>query len=129
MIYVASPYSVIPPEWIQAGMSQESLAKKMPELLEYRYRSVMHYVANRMERAEDGESYFSPILYTHNIARIYSLPKTFEWWAEMNHRYLDVCSEVHVLKMDCWEDSLGVRGEIDYAVKKGISIKYIDWEG
>ena len=126
MIYVASPYSIIPPDWIKAGISTKLVEERMPALMESRYKAVMKYVAHRVLAKS---CYFSPILYSHEMAKVSNFPKTFEWWANMNHKYIDVCNEVHVLQMQDWENSAGVRDEINYAIKRGIPIKFIEWEG
>lgn len=126
MIYIASPYSVVPKEYYEAGMTQGLLEFKMQRLMEDRYHSAMKYVVQRIA-AKDA--YFSPILYSHEMAKNYQLPKTFEFWAALNHKFMDACSEVHVLQMYAWEDSLGIKDEIFYAIKKGIPIKYVEWEG
>ena len=126
MIYVASPYSIVPRHWYEAGMSQVSIDHHMLWVMRNRYKAAEKYVATKIQQ---GICCFSPIVHSHNIANEYDLPKTFEFWADINHKYLDVCSEVHILQMDCWEESAGIHDEIKYAIKKDIPIKYVEWEG
>ena len=126
MIYVASTYSVITRDWYAIGLSELDIESRMFWKMEQRYKAAAKYVAMQTKK---GVCCFSPIVHSHHMAVEYNFPKTFEFWADINHKYLDACTEMHVLKMGCWEDSAGIRDEINYATKKGIEIKYVDWEG
>jgi len=125
MIYVASPYSS-PIKDSYRYMTVIEMAHKTKVLMENRYLAAMKYVAKNLK---EGKNYFSPIVYTHEMAHGHCLPKDFKFWQEINHRYLEACSELHVLMLEGWEDSAGVKDEINYAITHGMGIKYIEWEG
>lgn len=124
MIYLASPYSGALKDWYVAGMSEHMLEKKLNNLMEYRYNAVMTYVASSLSR---GSPLFSPILHSHEMAKKYDLPKTFGFWQKINHRMIDACSEVRILQLEGWEESAGVKDEINYAISKGIPVTYVEY--
>lgn len=71
---------------------------------------------------------FSPIHATHGIACAHSLPKDAAWWLEYNRCYLDTCAGVIVLKLDGWNESIGVQEEIRIAYAKRLPILYMNAE-
>lgn len=115
MIYVASPYS--------AGLSDID-SDTAANVLEDRYEAVKSFVARHMKT----QCVFSPIVHAHSIAWDNELPKTFEYWAAINHDYLIRCSELWVLTMPDWDVSRGVADEIRFAIENGIPVKYINDE-
>lgn len=105
MIYVASPYS-----------------HHDDDARHHRYVEVRDYMGGLYER---GILAYSPICHCHPIAEEYELPKDFSFWAEMDERILSVCTEVHVLELDGWEYSAGVKAELAIADKMGLPVKYV----
>lgn len=73
----------------------------------------------------DGLHIFSPISHTHPIALAGNLPTGFDFWRGYDEAILNVCKELWVLCLDGWQESVGVRAEIDYACKLGIPVRYI----
>lgn len=69
---------------------------------------------------------FSPITYTHEMAKKYCFPTDYKFWLIMNHAFLDWADELWVFRMPGWNYSQGVNDEISYAEDNGIPIKYID---
>lgn len=111
MIYLASPYTSALPN------------KEGIKIMQLRYEAVMDFVASNL-----SEQFFSPILYTHEMAKKHELPKTFGYWKEVNHHYIDISTEVCILMIEGWSDSKGVRDEIEYAERTGKKVKYIKGE-
>ena len=116
MIYLCSTYSIN-----EYGLNKKELTKLMHRRWEY----VRDVVAGLLE---DGYPVFSPILHSHPAAVANDMPKDWKFWEELDYQYMDASSEVWVLKMPGWENSVGISSEIVYAIKNGIPVKYIDVE-
>lgn len=108
MIYVASPYT-----------------HPDPAVREYRYRQAMSYV--HMQTMQGVARIFSPIQYTHEMAHIHAMPKEFEFWQQWCLRWLDIAEELHVIKLTGWEESAGIRAEIQHARRLGLPISEVTW--
>lgn len=107
MIYVASVYSY------QADK----------RIMQERFEVVESFVA-----AYNEFPLLSPIVYTHELAKRYDLPKEYSYWQERDRHFIALSSEVWVLKMEHWEKSVGVTDEIKYAESLGIPVKYFEVE-
>lgn len=66
---------------------------------------------------QQGFVTFSPIHATHDLAVLHSMPKDAAWWESYNDRFLAPAEGVIVLMLDGWQQSVGVRAEIDYALR------------
>jgi Domain of unknown function (DUF1937) len=106
VIYLASPYSH--PE--QA-------------IREQRFRDACHAAASLMRL---GQQVFSPIAHGHPLTR-HGIPGDWSFWERHAHWYLERCDEVVVLTLDGWEQSVGVRAELDLATTSHKPIWY--WAG
>lgn len=106
MIYVASPYS-----HRDAGVQHE------------RYRLVRDYVAQGITH---GLHMFSPILYGHPLAVECSLPPDANWWKNFNESMMRAADSMWVLKLEGWEDSVGVKMEMTYASRIQLPFYLID---
>lgn len=104
MIYIASPYS------------------GTPEQMESRYKAVADYTARMINV---GLVVYSPIVHFHHLANEHELPKDFEFWKNINIGMINVSTQLFVLCIDGWKESKGVKGEIEYAVSKGIPVTYV----
>ena len=107
IIYLAQPYSINADE----------------NLREERYQIAVKMVAKFMN---EGYNIFSPILNSHEPARQYGLPNTWEYWERVDKEYIAICGELWVLCLPGWLESKGVAAEIEYAEQIGIPIKYIE---
>jgi hypothetical protein len=107
MIYLASPYT-----------------HPDPAVREDRYRAAFDYVT-RCTRI-GIKKIFSPIVYTHHLAKIGDFPVGFEFWRSFDFEMLTICNELWVLKLPGWENSKGIKEEIEYARSIGIPVLYID---
>lgn len=106
MIYLASPYSHPDPDVRQA-----------------RYIAACEYTAKAMH---DGFSIYSPIVYGHILHRDYKISGDWFAWRDMDLAILrsGLISVVWVLKLYKWEESIGVKKEIEFANDRRIPIEY-----
>jgi hypothetical protein len=84
----------------------------------------VNQVAARLMR--EGHHIFSPISHTHPIAMAGDLPTGWDFWEKYDTAILQCCQKLIVLRLDGWEQSAGVRGEIAIAIGLEIPIEYID---
>lgn len=54
------------------------------------------------------------------------LPSAWEFWKTTSETLVVISDEVHVLQLDDWDKSIGVKGEIDFANSLGIKVVYIE---
>lgn len=104
MIYLGAPYS-----------------HKNPEVMLERYYKITEYTADLMKK---GYAVFSPITYGKPIADLHDLPHTYEFWLSFDLKMLEACSEFWVLQLDGWEESKGLKAEIEFAKENKITTFY-----
>ncbi len=104
MIYLASPYTSI-------------YLKEM----EYRFQVTEKHACDMIKA---GEAVFSPIVHWHTAAKVYNLPKDFTFWRDYSLCMLSKADEMVVLMIDGWDNSVGVKAEVDYAKVKNIPVRY-----
>lgn len=108
MIYLATPYN-----------------HPDPEVREGRFRTACNVAGYFFSR---GVYVFSPIAHTHSIALTRDLPHDWEFWCEYDRQMLATCSELWVVEMDGWRESVGVAAEIEIARELGLLVKYVQYE-
>jgi hypothetical protein len=104
MIYIASPYS-----------------HPDPMVRERRFKAVREVVARLIL---DDHVAFSPIVYSHQFA--HSHGTDWDVWREFDTRMIDAASELWVLQLDGWSDSVGVQAEMVHAKKLGKPVRFLD---
>lgn len=57
---------------------------------------------------------YSPISHWCEIATQCRLPHSWDFWEKLDKVFLDVCSSMAVLMLDGWDDSVGVKAELEY---------------
>ncbi len=107
IIYIASPYS-----------------HEDKHVRELRYLQVTDYCAKQVAA---GNIVFSPITYGHVLSEHADLPTDFTFWKNFCLTFLGNCEEMHIIRLDGWEESNGIREEIQYCILSEIPIKYIDY--
>ena len=107
IIFVASPYS-----------------DDDPFVQDSRYHAVRAYIAWRCRTEQDNFTYFSPIVYCHEMAKMHQLPKSAAWWEKFNIPYIKVCSHVNVLTLRGWEESKGIQKELALARSLGKPVEF-----
>jgi hypothetical protein len=95
MIYIASPYS-----------------HPIDSVRHERFMAALRYANDLMH---EGEIVFSAIAYGHPFACYMAAPTDFASWRALNHHMIALSDKVHVLMIDGWDESKGVRDEILYA--------------
>lgn len=113
--YLASPYSVKYP------LSQhQALLLRLK-----RYEKVCKLAAELMK---DGENIFCPIAHSHAIETIGMPGELYgqDFWLKQDFAVLAHAKELIVFMMDGWEDSNGIKAEIEFAKEHDIPIRYIE---
>ena len=72
-----------------------------------------------------GDVVFSPIAHGHYLQTLYNLPKTWEFWWEIDRSYLERAEGLRVYQMDGWDRSVGVQEEIQFSMEKGMPVTYV----
>jgi len=108
VIYVASPYS-----------------HSDPAIREHRYRMAMNYVYHNT--MSGTPRLFSPILYTHEMACKYNMPADFDFWQSFCLAWLDRAEELHILKLEGWQESRGLLAEWNHARRLNLPILEVTW--
>jgi hypothetical protein len=103
MVYVAAPF------W------HESV-----EVRAYRRRKAIEYSERLFHK---GVQFYSPLLYSE---RFKDKKAKEGFWIKHGLKMVDVCTEMHVLCLDGWEHSSGIKGEVSRAEKNGHEIRYIE---
>lgn len=77
-----------------------------------------------------GESIYAPIPETTCLTELGGLSGT-SWkdWREHDLNLLQRCDELYVMLIQGWRESLGVRGEVKFAIQNNIPIRFINMEG
>ena len=104
-IYLASPYTH--PE---------------PYIMEIRYVYTAKVLADKLRRKEWT---YSPIVHCHELAKTYGLPKDSEFWREYDFAMLAGASCLHVLRLEGYEDSVGIKAEVAEAQRLGLEVHLI----
>ncbi len=67
----------------------------------------------------------SPIMFGTKVLEFVNLPHDFGFWDKLSYAYLQQCNEMHVLHLDGWLESRGVKEEIQFAKEKKMLIRHI----
>ena len=89
----------------------------------HRYGATKYWV-NRLQQTTN-EWVYSPILHYYEMAKQYNLPKDHVYWKSINHQAIDICNELWILMLPCWEKSQGIADEIAYAKQIGKKIVFL----
>ena len=104
MIYLASPHS-----------------HPDPAVREDRYRQVCRVAADFFA---SGTYVYCPIAHTHQIAQSMHDAMSWDAWRAYDTYMLSLCEMLIVVKLDGWEESLGVAAEIELAQSMGLPLRY-----
>jgi len=104
LIYIASPYS-----------------HEDDSMMDYRAELVTFFAASLVEK---GDVVFSPITFGHELSKKGDLPTDFEFWNNFCITFLSKCDKMIVLKIEGWEQSIGIKAEINYCRSNNIPIEY-----
>ena len=88
-----------------------------------RFETVTMIAADMMK---SGKFVYSPITHSHPMAVVGGLPGNWEFWKDYDEAFMACCGKMVVLMLDGWEESHGVRSEIELAENKyQIPVEYI----
>lgn len=75
----------------------------------------------------DGHNVISPLL-NHWVRKCGNLDVGGDWefWQDYSEDLLAVCNALYVIKLPGWDQSIGVKGEIDFAKQRNIPIYEIE---
>jgi len=104
-VYIASPYS-----------HPEALIR------EERYLRASFYLMQKLKRREWA---YSPIVHCHELAKIWGMPGDAKFWEEYDFAMIRGARAIEVLRLDGWQESVGVKAEIEYATSIGVPITYV----
>lgn len=103
-IYLASPYS-----------------HDSQTVRETRFQNICHVAGVLMER---GYTVFSPIAHSHTISNYIGNPTETDFYLKQDVTFLEKwADEMWIIELDGWEESKGIKKEIDFCVKHDIPIK------
>lgn len=105
MIYLASPYT-----------------HPDKEVMELRYQQALAATTALMQ---SGHIVFSPIVYGHQFSS--ALGHTFEDWKNFNDVMLTRCDMAIFLKLPGYEESRGMRYELDLVRELGMPYQYAEF--
>ena len=116
-IYLASPYSA-PKE-----MDEEAAE----ELRETRFYRACRKAAELMEY---GHQVFCPIAHSHPI-EFYGMNEIHsgEFWLKQDFAILKHVDAMYVYQMKGWEQSKGIRAEIEFALAHNIPVFFLETSG
>ena len=76
---------------------------------------------------QKGHHVFGPITESHCYSEIHDqIGKGWDFWKKHDELMLSKCDELWVVLLEGWKDSAGVAGEINYAKKNKLPIKYLE---
>lgn len=92
---------------------------------ERRYNQLTFVAAQLMKR---GEVIFSPITHCHYLAQEHASFEGPDFWLTQDLAILRRCDKLLVLQLDGWENSVGLKREIEFATEHNIPVEYISLE-
>lgn len=109
LIYLAGPYS-------------------SPYTALMKERESIHAIV-AVELKKQGNAVYCPIAETVTLAQLGGLSGTsWEDWRQHDLNLLSRCDQIYVLLIDGWKESLGVRGEVKFALKNHMPVYFINQE-
>lgn len=106
IIYFATPYSHADADVVKLRFTQTAM--KVAELV------------------AKGHVVISPVTYGHILLDYHNMPSDWEFWKNFCQSFLYRCSKLIVYKLEGWDKSSGVAGEIELAKELGIEIEYLE---
>jgi len=104
--YLASPY-----------------AHEDEEMCFLRYEAATRALAYRLRL---GLPTYAPIVHNHRVARLYNLPRTWDFWKQHDLPILFHAADLVILTLQGWRESTGVNAERAFAEAHSLPISYLD---
>jgi len=122
LIYLATPYSFIVKSK-EIGLTKPDYSKQEREVKQKRFEAVNEVAAKLIKK---GFVVVSPISHSHSIAEQCDIDASFETWAQLDFALIARCDMVFVYCQKGWEDSQGIKNEINFANKAQLPVMFID---
>lgn len=107
LIFISSPYT-----------------HESKDVINKRVEQVTRFCGKMMLK---GYTVISPITYGHAILEYTDMGGDWETWNKFCESLISKCDEMWVLKLDGWEESVGIQGEIVLCEIYNIPIKYVEY--
>lgn len=93
-------------------------------------REIRHYQTMKAlgQLIQEGHLVFSPIVHTHELAKTFAWPNTFDYYVKLDFAWLERVDEMWVLMLEGWDKSKGVTAEIKKMLELGKSIQMLEWD-
>lgn len=114
MNYLCSVYSYRP-----EGVSDEEHLALMQKRYEYARKRTHEFLM-------EGLCVFSPITHCHPMAQEHTMPRTWDFWGNLDRQFIIASQAVFVLMMPHWEDSVGITAELQWAEDLGLPIYFFE---
>lgn len=75
---------------------------------------------------KEGWIVYSPILHNHHLALAYALPHDWDFWEKFDRRMILASDVLGIYRLPGWEESVGLRAEIEIAIALDKPAIYID---
>ena len=105
-IYLASPYT---------HPDKDVVLQRVEDTKQY-----FAYAVGKLEQVV-----FSPILQCHETAIAWGLPTDMMFWQRYNCHFMQACDAIHVLTLPGWEESKGVKFELDWAAWHSKPVSFV----
>ena len=118
---------------LDIGMNRMKLIYLATPYSKYEKGRNMAFYEASMKTAElmlAGHYVFSPIVHSHSIEEIgmgFAGAMDGDWWLNQDFAVLERCDELWVYQLPGWNESYGVRREMQYADDLGIPIKFVKY--
>lgn len=106
MIYLAQPYS-----------------HPDPKMMDIRAKLGMRACAFLFNQ---GKDVYAPIVHWHEVAKKHKLATDAATWQQHNFHMLDLAKSIYFLTCQGWTESVGLRGEFEFANQHNISMWLMD---
>lgn len=122
MVYLASPYSV----GRNGAYGPADTGTATEDTKHQRYIEACKAAGALMKQ---GYVVFCPIAHSHAIERDgMSENQTGDFWLDQDLEIVSRCDKVFVLMLPNWEQSRGIRREVDFANNNNIPVEYVTYE-
>jgi Domain of unknown function (DUF1937) len=96
-----------------------------PSVRERRFHAATRAAASLIK---EGHIVYSPITMTHPIDTFLTGDTTTlgsDYWVNFDEAFMDLCSEIVVLKISGWDKSSGIQREIRYFKAQGKNVRFM----
>ena len=76
------------------------------------------------ELLNQGHIVLCPIVLYLPVAEVCDLPRDWEFWGNIDEALVEWCDELWVYMLDGWDQSTGIRAEVEKAEQMSIPVRY-----